>query len=212
MNKKIVVELIGMPGSGKSYYQKKIFNKYKQQAHKNNFTKFIKLIKFFFLICFFYKHPIFLIKSLYFLYRKKKTLDKKKHFYYFFNVAAYRGYFNSFFSKKKILINSEGFFYRSAYLFENNLTEALNKYFKYLPSVDVLILVIAKKNNILNRVKMRKKGFVYDKVDFKNYDKKEFFLKKIAKKHKNFTLVIENNISSNETLNLTKIFRMINKV
>ena len=55
---------------------------------------------------------------------------------------------------------------------------------------------LAKKNNILNRVKMRKKGFVYDKVDFKNYDKKEFFLKKIAKKHKNFTLVIEKKISS----------------
>ena len=103
MNKKIVVELIGMPGSGKSYYQKKIFNKFKQEAETNNFSKFTKLTKFFFLICFFYKHPIFLIKSLYFLYRKKKTLDKKNIFIIFLMKLLIEVILIHFFQKKRFL-------------------------------------------------------------------------------------------------------------
>ena len=47
MNKKIVVELIGMPTTLKVII-KKIFNKFKQEAETNNFSKFTKLTKFFF--------------------------------------------------------------------------------------------------------------------------------------------------------------------
>ena len=213
MNIKVIVELLGMPGSGKTYYQKKILKFLGSNACSNDFTKFNKLKKIYFFILFFIEYPIFTIKSLIIFFNnfKNKKIDKK-HFYYFHNEAAYRGYFNSRHSKKNYLINSEGFFYRTAYLFNNIIDKNLNNYLKFIPKVNILILVKTNKKKVFQRIKKRKKGYNYNKLDEKNYDKKEVFLKnliKIKKLKKICNLVIDNNNSKYEKKNLSKIILKI---
>ena len=48
VKKKIFVEFIGMPASGKSFYKKKITNIIKKKTLSNKFQKLNKLQKFFF--------------------------------------------------------------------------------------------------------------------------------------------------------------------
>ena len=66
MVKKIYIELIGMPASGKSYYLKKIKeNLKKEKVKSNNFDELNRISKIFFLILFIIKYPIYSIKVIY---------------------------------------------------------------------------------------------------------------------------------------------------
>ena len=60
MAKKIYIELIGMPASGKSYYLKKIKkNLKKEKVKSNNFEELNKISKIFFLILFIFKYKLY---------------------------------------------------------------------------------------------------------------------------------------------------------
>ena len=55
-----------MPGSGKSFFQKKIIDQFKKKNFlKNQFKTLNKFEKLFFILIFFIKYPIFFIKTLY---------------------------------------------------------------------------------------------------------------------------------------------------
>ena len=56
VKKKIFVEFIGMPASGKSFYKKKITNIIKKKTLSNKFQKLNKLQKFFFFLVFLIKY------------------------------------------------------------------------------------------------------------------------------------------------------------
>ena len=164
MAKKIYIELIGMPASGKSYYLKKIKkNLKKEKVKSNNFEELNKISKIFFLILFIFKYPIYSIKVIYiFLNLDFKDWKTKRHLYFFINEAPLR-IFNQF--NKKIIINSEGFKYRLVYYinyFKNKLNKKfIKRFILSSPKVHLLIFVKSSKNLNIKRSKKRKYGYKY---------------------------------------------------
>ena len=91
INKKIFIEFIGMPASGKSFYQDKIIRLIKKKTFYNKFNKLNKLQKIFFFLVFFIKYFRFTLKNLnFFFFTGINNKEFKKHFYYFKNEAALR--------------------------------------------------------------------------------------------------------------------------
>jgi thymidylate kinase len=212
MNKKIILEFIGMPGSGKTFYQKKIVKILKNEVIANNFNKFNKLKKFQYIILFIRKHPIFFFKTIILLINNLLFFkDFKKHLYYFYNEIAFRSFFD-YQKKKLILINSEGFAYRSAFYFRNNFNHRTEDYIKKIPKIDLLIFVHTNKKIDVERTRERKKGYKYSKKENINYYKKLFYLKKVLKifKNNNTKLIIIDNKNINlSKKNIKKILKHI---
>lgn len=214
MVKKLYIELIGMPASGKSYYLKKIKKNLENiKVKSNNFKELKKLSKVFFLILFFIKYPIYSIKVLYIFFnldfRKRET---RRHIYYFLNEAPLRIY-NQL--NNRIIINSEGFMYRSVF-YINSLRSFFNKkkiksFIDDLPKIDLLIFVKSSKNLNIKRSKKRMDGYVYTTQDLKLYSINEKIIKQICEESKEKCIVMKIS-KKNEKKDLKDILNIINKL
>tara|TARA_B100001063_G_C16705908_1_gene525218 strand:+ start:207 stop:863 length:657 start_codon:yes stop_codon:yes gene_type:complete len=214
MVKKLYIEFIGMPASGKSYYLKKIKkNLKKEKVKSNNFEELNKLAKVFFLILFFIKYPIYSIKVLYVFFNLDfKKRETRRHFYYFLNEAPLRIY-NQL--NNKIIINSEGFMYRSVF-YINSLRSLFNKkkiktFINNLPKTHLLIFVKSSKNLNIKRSKKREYGYLYTKQDLKLYSINEKIIKQICQESKEKSVVLQISKKS-EKKDLKKISNIINKM
>ena len=81
MRKKINIEFIGMPGSGKTFFQKLISNNKdlkKFNIIKNNFKILNKKQKLLFILLFILKYPVFFYKTIYLLYISKEPASLKR--------------------------------------------------------------------------------------------------------------------------------------
>ncbi len=203
-----------MPASGKSYYLKKIRKNLKKgKVKSNNFEELNKLYKVFFLILFFIKYPIYSIKVLYIFFNLDfKKRETRRHFYYFLNEAPLRIY-NQL--NNKIIINSEGFMYRSVF-YINSLRSLFNKkkiktFINNLPKTHLLIFVKSSKNLNIKRSKKREYGYIYTKKDLKLYSINEKIIKQICQESREKSVVLQ--ISKNsEKKDLKKISNIINKM
>jgi len=214
MKESFYVEFIGFPASGKTHYAN-ILIRYlkKKNVESNNFNKINKIYKFFLLLIFILRYPYYSIQVLnIFFNRKLKDRDSRKHFYYFINEASLRIYHKY---KKKIIINSEGFRYRSVYylnfLKKNFFVYDTKKFVKLLPKVHLLIFIDSSKKINLKRSKKRKNGYKYTSKDLKDYSKNKKIIKKICMETKKNAIVFKIT-KSNKKKNLKKIFNIINKV
>jgi len=214
MNKIYRVEFIGMPGSGKTFYQNKVLNYIKIKNYKkvtNNFKILNRLSKIIFFILFFFKKPIFTLKTLVLIKASKgMPNEKNKHLYYFFNEASLYSYFNSL-KKNLIIINSEGFLYRSCFYFHpENSSFNLQNYIKEIPKVDLIIFVKSNKSLNIKRANSRKKEYNYNFDDIKTYKEKNELIDRIVKVYKNKkNCNIINLSNSKNKLNKIKIKKII---
>ena len=214
MNKNIYIEFIGMPASGKSHYLKIIKNNLKKiKVTTNNFNELNKITKFFFLILFIIKYLRYSFKILFiFLRLDFKNRETKRHFYYFRNEAPLRLYYKF---QNKILINSEGFRYRSVF-YINSLRNKMNKneiknFIDSLPKVHLLIFVRSNKNLNIKRSKKRKNGYKYTTKDLKVYTKNERIILQICKETRKKALVVEIH-KRTEKKDLKKILSIIKNI
>ena len=110
------------------------------------------------MILFIIKYLRYSLKILFiFLRLDFKNRETKRHFYYFRNEAPLRLYYKF---QNKILINSEGFRYRSVF-YINSLRNKMNKneiknFIDSLPKVHLLIFVRSNKNLNIKRSKKEK--------------------------------------------------------
>ena len=210
--KKIYIEFIGMPASGKSFYKKKIEKTLsKDKILTNNFNFLSKILKIFFFMMFLFRYTKLTIINLnFFFFTKNNNKEFKKHFYYFKNEAALRIYHEI---KKEIIINSEGFRHRAIYFIHENLK--INKDFLYknyinsLPKIDILIYIRSNKRLNISRSKKRKKSFKYNLEEIKIYKNKENIIKKITKETKKNIFLIE--FKRNQTDRNMNIFKKVIK-
>ena len=194
--KKIIIEILGMPGSGKTYLKKYIFNNNKKKTY---FLKNFNLIKNKFLktlysSIFFLNNPTFYIATLInILINIKVKSEKKRYLYFFFNETALRSYF-LIRSKNEIYIDDEGFYYRS-HKFLQNQSSLLKKkkYLDLVPKIDLIIYINSIKEINLKRANTRISSYRYNVKRLINYDLKKKNLLKIleiskGKKIKTFVL------------------------
>lgn len=215
MKKKINIEFIGMPGSGKTFFQhligkNKEFKNFK--IIKNNFKILNKAQKFLYILLFVIQYPIFFLRTIFLLYKiEESKVSKKRHFYFFYNEMALRAYCN-FFKENCIYVNSEGFWYRAYFYFQKKIIKKkLINYLKTIPKIDILIFMNSSKKLNLERVNKRKNEYKYSKEDLKNYDKNSKLLKKIISCYKNNSseLVILNNRNKDKKKNLNNVKNLI---
>ena len=216
MRKKINIEFIGMPGSGKTFFQKLISkNKDLKKFNiiKNNFKILNKKQKLLFILLFILKYPVFFYKTIYLLYISKEPDSlKRRHFYFFYNEMALRAYYN-FFNKSCVFVNSEGFLYRTHFYFKKNLTnKKLVNYLKRIPNIDIIIFINSSKKQNIQRVDKRKNEYKYSEVDLNDYDKNYKLLNKIVNsyKNKNTKLIVFDNKNKDTKKNLQNINSLIN--
>ena len=214
MKKGYYVEFIGMPASGKTYYCDKVIRLLnKDNIVSNNFHFLNKLKKTFFLMVFVLKYMnySFQIFKLFFNLDFSKK-EVKKHFYYFINEASLRAYHEY---KKDIVINSEGFRYRSLFFKNYYATKQKRKNFSQFinsqPTVNLLILVKSKKNINLLRSRNRKKGYKYSAQDIVLYEKNVKIIKQICNDSKKKSILLSITLKS-EKKDLKKIINTIKKV
>jgi len=181
---------MGMPGSGKSFFQKKIINQFKNKnIQKNNYKILNKINKLFYFFLFFLSNQYFFIKTLFIIIFKLKKVEKSRNFYYFHNEIALRSFFQNC-NYKTNIFNDEGFLYRSAAYFDRKYkTRELENYLDKLPKIDLIIYLYSKKEINIKRTLKRTNGYKYKKYDFKNYNKKEELLKKIISIYKKKNVV-----------------------
>lgn len=214
MEKKIVIEFLGMPGSGKTYYQKKLKKILRKKIITNNFTIINRYNKMVYLFKFLKDHPIFFLKSLNLLLKNINNFREfKKHFYYFYNEAIFRSYFDSV-KSDLILVNSEGFAYRSSFYFNDIYNKKCADYLKKMPKINFLIYIESQKIIDIERTKKRFGGYKYLEKEKKEYNNKSSFLKKIlisCKKNKTEIIKINNIKNKNFTKNIKMILKFIKK-
>ncbi len=213
MNKSKIVEFVGMPGSGKTFFEKKIFKYSNKKIIRNNFYYLNKFNKIKFILFFIFSYPNFFFKSINIIFKNILIKEEfKKYFYYFYNEAAFRSYIDSRKEKKTILLNSEGFVYRTSYYFDYIYNEKTENYLNCLPKIDLIIFIKSNKKTDLSRTNKRNIGFKYNKRDLRDYYKKNFFLKKIVsylQKKKIKIIFINNSNDNNYRKNLKKIIKYI---
>lgn len=216
MNNKISIEFLGMPGTGKTFFQKLIIKDKKFQNYKiikNDFKFLSKPKKIIHISLFILRYPFFFFETINLLYSsEEKTSLKKRYFYYFYNEIALRSYFD-FYQQKCIYVNSEGFLYRTQFYFKKKFNKMkLINYLKKLPKVDVLILINSSKYQNIKRTIKRKKEYKYSKEHIKNYENDFQLLKKIGNfyNNKKTKYLIFNNKKNNIKKNLDNIYNLIN--
>lgn len=213
MKKSFYVEFIGMPASGKSYYQNILIkNLNKKNIITNNFYELKKIGKLFFLFLFFLKYPYYSIKIFnIFFHLNFENKETRKHFYYFINEASLRIYQDY---KKKIVINSEGFRYRAVYYLyslRNKLNKNyLKKFINKSPEIHLIIYVESNKKINIKRSRKRKSGYKYSNQDLVSYSEKIKIIKKICSETKKKAVVIKIT-KKNQKKDLQKILDIIKK-
>ena len=213
MIKNKIVEFVGMPGSGKTFFEKKIFKYSNKKIIKNNFNYLNKFNKIKYIVFFIFSYPNFFFKSINIILKNiffKKEF--KKYFYWFYNEIAYRSYIDNRKEKKLILLNSEGFVYRTSFYFDYIFNEKTKNYLNCLPRIDLIIFIRSSKKTDLSRTYNRKIGFKYNKRDLKDYNKKKLFLKKIISylQKKKIKIIFINNFNNYDVKKkLKKIIKYI---
>jgi len=170
MNKNKIIEFVGMPGSGKTFFEKKIFKYSNKKIIKNNFNYLSKFDKIKYIVLFIFSYPNFFFKSINIILKNiffKREF--KKYFYYFYNETAFRSYIDTRKEKKLILLNSEGFVYRTSFYFNYIFNEKTENYLNCLPRIDLIIFIRSIKKIDLSRTNKRKIGFKYNKRDLKGF-------------------------------------------
>ena len=215
MRKKINIEFIGMPGSGKTFFQKLICknkNLKNFSIMENNFKVLNKKQKLLYILLFIIQYPVFFSKTLYLFYISKELASlKRRYFYFFYNEIALRSYYN-FCRKSCLFINSEGFLYRTHFYFRRNLNnKKLVNYLKSIPKIDILLFINSSKKKNIERVNKRKNEYKYSKVDLKDYYKNNKLLNKIVNSYKNQNtkLMVFDNKNKDIKKNLLKINNLI---
>lgn len=209
--KRLSIELIGMPSSGKSFYFNKIRSSLKKEnIISNNFYYLNKFEKFFFLILFILKYLKYSIKVLNLFLKSNFSLRQtRKHFYYFINESSLRMYYEL---TQKRTINSEGFAYRIVYYINalnyRSEKKEVKNFIDIMPKTNFLINVISTKNINLARNKKRKKGFKYTKYDLKFYSRNNQIIEQICKEIKKKSIVLQISKKS-EKKDLKKIINRI---
>ena len=148
------IELIGLPGSGKSFLIKKIQKRLKKSKKKLIFENKIKisfLSKLFFLLCFFIKNFLYVL-VLIFLNNSNKSLSpiwKKRHFYWIVRemiVLEYSNYHNY------NMLRSEGLHHRLLFYLtcieKNYLNFFGNLLIRLTPVPDLLIMLQISKKKV----------------------------------------------------------------
>ncbi len=182
MKKKLrIIEFVGMPGSGKSFFQRKILKKFRwENIHTNDYKKLSKTKKIIYIFLFILNNKYFALKTIFFLIFKVKKKIRNRHFYYFYNEIALRESYENFRDKTDI-INDEGFLYRSAIYFDRKFSNfELENYLKKIPRIDLIIYLYSKKKTNFKRTLKRTNGYKYTSYDYENYHKKEKLLKKMV--------------------------------
>tara|TARA_B100001057_G_C22530610_1_gene825630 strand:+ start:91 stop:729 length:639 start_codon:yes stop_codon:yes gene_type:complete len=179
------IELIGLPGSGKSFLIKKIQKRLKKSKKKLIFENKIKisfLSKLFFLLCFFIKNFLYVL-VLIFLNNSNKSLSpiwKKRHFYWIVRemiVLEYSNYHNY------NMLRSEGLHHRLLFYLtcieKNYLNFFGNLLIRLTPVPDLLIMLQISKKKSIQLVQLRNKGYIYGKKEIKEFNSRQLILKKI---------------------------------
>ena len=179
------IELIGLPGSGKSFLIKKIQKRLKKSKKKLIFENKIKisfLSKLFFLLCFFIKNFLYVL-VLIFLNISNKSLSpiwKKRHFYWIVRemiVLEYSNYHNY------NMLRSEGLHHRLLFYLtcieKNYLNFFGNLLIRLTPVPDLLIMLQISKKKSIQLVQLRNKGYIYGKKEIKEFNSRQLILKKI---------------------------------
>ena len=211
--KRLCIELIGMPSSGKSFYLNKIRSSLKKEnLISNNFNYLNKYEKFFFLILFILKYLKYSIKVLNIFSKSNFSLSKtRNHFYWFINESSLRMYYEL---TKKRTINSEGFAYRTVYYINalnyRSEKKEVKKFLNIMPKTNFLINVNSKKKINLARNRKRKKGFKYTQNELKFYSKNNQIIEQICKEIKKKSIVLQISKKS-EKKDLKKIIDRIKK-
>lgn len=215
MKKKINIEFIGMPGSGKTFFQSLICKSKDLknfQVIKNNFKILSKFQKILYIILFVIQYPLFFLKTIYLFHQiEESEASKKRHFYFFYNEIALRAYCD-FFKGNCVYVNSEGFWYRSHYYFKKNfINKKFINYLKIIPKIDILVFLNSSKKMNIERVRLRKNEYKYSKEDLNNYNKNLKLLKKIVSWYKDYNtkLIVINNKIENKKKNLNNINTLI---
>lgn len=216
MKDKISIEIIGMPGAGKTFYENMLIKKKflkKGKIITKNFKILNRTKKMKYILAFFFKYPIFFIKTLLLVFSIEDINLKRRYFYYFYNEIALWAYF-VFSEKKTVFLNSEGFNYRTAFYFlhESSKKKLIN-YLKNFPKTDIIIFINSPKFENIKRANSRKKNFNYKDRDIKNYDKQFKLLKTIFnyyRKKKNTKLLFFKNNKKNLQKNLNKFKDVLN--
>lgn len=213
MKRNFYVEFIGMPASGKSYYCKKIKKIFqKKKIATNDYNILSKPKKIFFFIFFILKYTTYSIRIFNtFLNLDFYQREVRKHFYYFINEASLRIYHEL---NKNLVINSEGFRYRSLFNIICHTNKKKKRYISQLinsqPKVHLLIMIKSKKKINLERSKNRKKGYKYSNQEQKMYEKNEKIIMQICEESSKKSSII-NITKKNEKKDLKKIVNEIKK-
>ena len=211
----ILIEFFGLPGSGKTFYSKKLLSKISiyKKVKSENYLKMCFVKKFLLVINFFFENIIF-VSLIFFLHFFNKNLDKtwkSRHLYYLKNEFLKYQFYKS---KNIVLINSEGFHHRAIFYLFGKLRKNDNEYkitklfLRYIPKPDYLVLVQADRKNSIKSTQKRKKGFKYDAKtldEIQTNIKTINFIKKIVNKDKKINLIELNRKNSiNKNLNILK--------
>ncbi len=210
------IELIGLPGSGKSFLIKKIQKRLKKSKKKLIFENEIKISffsKLFFLLCFFIKNFLYVLVLIFLNYsnRSLSPIWKKRHFYWIVRemiVLEYSNYHNY------NMLRSEGLHHRLLFYLtcieKNYLNFFGNLLIRLTPVPDLLIMLQISKKKSIQLVQLRNKGYIYGKKEIKEFNSRQLILKKIKNffnkdKKQNF-VNIENKKQYNQFLkNLKKL-------
>jgi hypothetical protein len=210
------IELIGLPGSGKSFLVKKILNQLKEPKKKIIFENRIKinfLSKLFYLLSFFAKNFLY-VSILIFLNFSNKSLStvwKKRHFFWIIREMIVLEYCNY---KNYSLLRSEGLHHRLLFYLtcikKGYLNLFANLLIKFTPVPDLLIMLKISKKKSIKLVHLRNNGYKYGKKEIKEFDSRRLILKRIKnffyKNNKQNFIYIENKRHQNKFLkNLKKL-------
>ena len=211
----MIIELIGLPGSGKSFLVKKIFNKLKRSKKKIILENRINInffSKLFYLLSFFVKNFIYIL-LLIFLNFSNKSLSpiwKKRHFYWIIREMFLLEYCNY---KNYSLLRSEGLHHRLLFyltLVEKNYLNFFgNLLIRLTPIPDLLIMLSISKKRSIKLVYLRNKGYKYGKKEVEELNSRQLILKKIKNffnknKKQNFVYLKNNKQKKNFLNNLKK--------
>tara|TARA_B100001063_G_scaffold194157_1_gene185654 strand:- start:932 stop:1594 length:663 start_codon:yes stop_codon:yes gene_type:complete len=211
----ILIEFLGLPGSGKTFYSKKLLSKisFYKKVKSENYLK-IRFVKKVLLVINFYFENFIYVSLIFYFHFFNKNLDriwKSRHLYYLKNEFLKYQFYKS---KNIVLINSEGFHHRAIFyllgkLIDNDKGHKIAKLLlSNIPKPDYLVLVQTDKKNSIKSTQKRKRGFKYDAKTLKEIQtniKTITFIKKIVRKDKKINLIELNRKNSiNKNLNILK--------
>lgn len=199
----MIIEMIGLPGAGKSYYTKEIYKVFKKSKKKiifENKKKINFFLKVSLLIKFTIKKPLYIFLFLIF-HHYNKSLDKtwkERHYRWILKEIIFYEYCKD---SDIILIRSEGLhqrllFYLATKIESNfNLLERL--FLSYTPVPNKLVMIDISINESIKITSKRQKGFKFDKKTISMLPKQKKILKEIKniliKSNKNNFIIIRSN-------------------